>query len=207
MGQRAGGKEKLAREFSASDENKLKQNIELQMRIDRLMGDICKDVPQPAQEQVHRYYEENKEEFKTPEFIRVAHIVKHINWRTHEAAALATMKKTQDELKAGAVFENLVVKYSDCPENGGDLGYIRRGQMVEEFEDVVFNLGTGQTSDIFRTRYGFHIAKVYDRKTPAYRGLEEVKDHIENELKKHMQTDAINAFIDTLKKKAEIKEA
>ena len=73
--------------------------------------------------------------------------------------------------------------------------------MVEEFDDVVFNLGTGQISDIFRTRFGFHIAKVYDRKPPAYRGLEEVKDYITNELKKHMQTDAINAFIDKLKRK------
>jgi parvulin-like peptidyl-prolyl isomerase len=205
MGQRAGGKEKLAHEFGAADESKLKDAIELQMRIDRLMEDICKDVPVPSSEQIQKYYKENKEQFKSPEFIRVAHIVKHINWRTDTATALATMKKVQDELKTGSVFENLVVKYSDCPENSGDLGYICRGQMVEEFDDVVFNMGTGQISDIFRTRFGFHIARVYDRKPPAYRGIDEAKDYITNELKKHLQTDAINAFIDTLKQKAEIK--
>ncbi len=206
MGQRAGGKEKLGKELGASDENKLKETIELQMRIDRLMGDICRDVPQPSAEQIQKYYEENKEQFKTPEFVRVAHIVKHINWRTDEATALETLKKAQAELKAGAVFENLAAKYSDCPDNGGDLGYISRGQMVEEFDDVVFNLGQGQTSDIFRTRYGFHVAKVYDRKPAVSRSIEEVKDYISNELKKHLQTDAIHAFIDKLKEKAEITE-
>jgi hypothetical protein len=207
MGHRAGGKENLAKQFCTSDDNKLMEAIELQMRIDRLMGNICKDVPQPSQGQIQKFYEANKEQFKTPEFIRAAHIVKHINWRTDEATALEILKKAQAELKAGAVFENLAAKYSDCPDNGGDLGYISRGQMVEEFDDIVFNLGTGQTSDIFRTRFGSHIAKVYDRKAPAYRGPEEVKDYITNELKKHMQTDAINAFIDKLKAKAEIKEA
>ncbi len=207
MGHQAGGRENLAKQFGASDDTKLTEAIELQMRIDRLMGDICEDVPEPSKEQIQKFYEENKEQFKTPEFIRAGHIVKHINWRTDEVTALETLKKAQAELKAGAVFENLVAKYSDCPDNGGDLGYISRGQMVEEFDDVVFNLGTGQISDIFRTRFGFHIAKVYGRKAPAYRGVEEVKDYISNELKKHMQTDAINAFIDKLKAKAEIKEA
>jgi parvulin-like peptidyl-prolyl isomerase len=207
MGRRAGGKEKLVKELGNPNDEKLMQAIELQMRIDRLMEDICKDVPEPLPEAIRKFYESNREQFKTPEYVRVAHIVKHINWRTDEATALEVMKKAQVELKGGAAFENLAVKYSDCPDNGGDLGYISRGQMVEEFDDVVFNLNTGQISDIFRTRYGFHIARVYDRKQSAYRSLEEVKDHITNELKKHMQTDAINAFIDKLKAKAEIRGA
>lgn len=206
MGHRTGGKDKLIKDTGVSDEDNLKRDIELQMRIDRLMEDICKDVPQPSAEQIRKFYDENKEQFKTPEFVRVVHIVKHINWRTDSATALDLLKKAQAELKSGAVFENIVAKYSDCPDNGGDIGFISRGQMVEEFDDVVFNLAPGETSDIFRTRFGFHIAKVYDRKPPAYRNIEEVKDYIAGELKKHLQTDAINAFIDKLKAKAQIKE-
>jgi parvulin-like peptidyl-prolyl isomerase len=206
MGHRAGGMEKLAKEFGASDDEKLKQAVELQMRIDRLMNDICKDISQPTEEQIREFYNENIEQFKTPEQIRVAHIVKHINWQADESKAYETMKKAQDELKTGAVFEGLVAKYSDCPENGGDLGFISRGQMVEEFDDVVFNMNKGQISDIFRTRFGFHIARVYDRRASIFRSLDEVKDYIVNELKKQIQTDAIHAFIDDLKAKAEIKE-
>ena len=50
--------------------------------------------------------------------------------------------------------------------------------MVEEFNDVVFNLGIGQISDIFRTRFGYHIAKVYDRKPAAIPPLTKVRDGI-----------------------------
>ena len=176
------------------------------MRVERRLEEVHKDIPEPSKQDVSQYYEDNKEQLKSPEQIRVAHIVKHISWQTDETAAENIIKKAQDELKKGAVFETLAEKYSDCPENGGDLGYITRGQMVEEFEDVVFNLGIGQASGIFRTRFGFHIAKLYDRKPPALPPLKEVKDQIENSLKEQAKSKAIDKFIDKLKSKAKIEE-
>lgn len=77
---------------------------------------------------------------------------------------------------------------------------------MEEFEDVVFNMGPGQTSDIFRTRFGFHIAKVYDRKPPVIPDLKEVKDQIVDALKEQAKSKAIDGFIDKLKSKAKIEE-
>jgi parvulin-like peptidyl-prolyl isomerase len=78
--------------------------------------------------------------------------------------------------------------------------------MVEEFEDVVFNLGLGEISDVFRTRFGFHIAKVYDRKPAAVSELKEVKGEIVETLKEQMRGKAIDEFIDGLKNKAKIEE-
>ena len=78
--------------------------------------------------------------------------------------------------------------------------------MVEEFEDVVFNLGVGQASDIFRTRFGFHIAKVYDRKPPVIPELKEVKHQITDTLIEQAKSKAIDDFIDKLKSKAKIEE-
>jgi len=101
---------------------------------------------------------------------------------------------------------SLAEKYSDCPENGGDLGYITKGQMVEEFDDVVFNLGVGQVSDVFRTRFGFHIAKVYDRKPAVVRSMEEVKEIAVNALKEQMRREAVDEFVDGLKNEAGIEE-
>jgi parvulin-like peptidyl-prolyl isomerase len=86
------------------------------------------------------------------------------------------------------------------------LGYVTKGQLVEEFEDVVFNLGVGQISDIFRTRFGFHVAKVYDRKPGAVLSLKEVKQQILDELTQQMRQDAIDKFLDELKSKAQIEE-
>jgi parvulin-like peptidyl-prolyl isomerase len=78
--------------------------------------------------------------------------------------------------------------------------------MVEEFEDVVFNLGQGQVSDVFRTRFGFHIAKVYDRRPASIPPLEEVRKHIVDNLQGRIREDAINDFIDSLKDGAVIEE-
>jgi RNA polymerase-interacting CarD/CdnL/TRCF family regulator len=75
------------KELSPENEEKTKQDIELQMKVERLLNDIIKDVPEPSEEEISRFYEENKEQFKSPEQIRVAHIVKHLNWQTDEKTA------------------------------------------------------------------------------------------------------------------------
>ncbi len=196
----------LPEELDAENEEETKEDIELQIKVERMLQDVCKDVPGPSQEAVLKFYEENKEQLKSAEQVRVGHIVKHISWQTDEAAACDVITKAQDELKNGTVFEALAKKYSDCPENGGDLGYITRGQMVEEFEDVVFNLNVGEVSDVFRTRFGFHIARLYDRKPGVVPALKEVRDHIVSELAEQMRGKAIDEFVDRLKAKAEIEE-
>jgi parvulin-like peptidyl-prolyl isomerase len=198
--------EQFYKDFNTKDDKKIKEAIELQVRVERKLEEIQKDIPEPSKQAVSQYYEDNKEQFQSPEQIRVAHIVKHINWQTDEAAAQNIIRQALDELKKGVVFETLAQKYSDCPENGGDLGYITIGQMVEEFEDVVFNLGVGRTSDIFRTRFGYHIAKVYDRRPPAIPELKEVKSQIADALKEQAKSKAIDDFIDKLKSKAKIEE-
>jgi hypothetical protein len=203
---KCGGDKQLHSEFGTDDEKEIKEHIELHMGVERMLQGLCKNLPRPGEDAVLEFYEEHKEQFKSAEQVRVAHIVKHINGQTEETTAQNLIKKAQNELKKGALFETLVTKYSDCPENGGDLGYITRGQMVEEFEDIIFNLGVGEESDVFQTRFGFHIAKLYDRKLAAVRGLEEMRDYIVNELKKQMQRKTIDEFVDQLKSKAKIEE-
>ena len=83
---------------------------------------------------------------------------------------LVDTKAEADMIKSkidnGECFETLAKKYSKCPsgENGGDLGYFERGQMVKEFEDVAFALPVGKVSDPVQTQFGWHIIKVYGKK-------------------------------------------
>jgi len=198
--------EQLYKALDVKDDEEIKGYIEMQMRVEQRLNDVCKDLPKPSQAAIQEYYEKNKEQFKSGESARVAHIVKYVIWQTDEETAYNTMMQAQDELKNGAAFEAAVDKYTDCADSGGDLGYVMKGQMVEEFEDVVFNLGAGEVSDIFRTRFGFHIAKVYDRKPAAVPELEEVKGGIVDALEKQMRGEAIDEFIDGLKSKAKIEE-
>lgn len=72
----------------------------------------------------------------------------------------------KSKLDNGECFETLAKKYSKCPsgENGGDLGYFERGQMVKEFEDTAFALPVGKVSSPIQTQFGWHLIKVYNKK-------------------------------------------
>lgn len=196
--------QQLYKDFNAADDEKIKWDIETQMTVEQRLTQLCKDLPKPSQAAIQEYYEQNKEQYKTGERVRVAHIVKYVNWQTDEETAYQQISQAHHELKNGAAFEAVVEKYTDCADSGGDLGFVARGQMVEEFEDVVFNLGVGQISDVFRSRFGFHIAKVYAREPATVPGLEQVKDRIADALKERMRSDAIDEFIDGLRSKATI---
>lgn len=199
-------RQQLYKDFDVEDEKQIRQAIELQMRVERELNAVCEELPKPSQADIEQYYQENREQFESDEQLRVAHIVKYVNWQTDEAAAFEAIKKAHDELKNGAVFEAVVDKCTDCDDAGGDLGYVVKGQMVEEFEDVVFNLGVGQVSDIFRTRFGFHIAKVYDRRPGTVPSLKEVRGQVVDELKEQMRQEAIEQYLDQLRERAKIEE-
>jgi parvulin-like peptidyl-prolyl isomerase len=205
--EQAGGLEQLKKQFSADSEEQIKEQLELDMKIERTISQLCVDIDKPGKDAISDFYEQNKEQLTKPEEIRVAHIVKHIDGRVDDATAYDAIKKAHEELSAGGLFEEVALKYSDCPDNGGDLGYITRGRMVEEFEDVVFNLGQNQVSDIFQTRFGYHIAKVYDRKSQEIPQLKEVEEQIVNELKRKMADEAVDRFVDDLKSTAKIEDA
>lgn len=92
------------------------------------------------------------------------------------AAARARAEEVLAELGGGANFEVLARRYSVDPgsrEQGGDLGWFRRGRMVPAFENVVYSMRPGQTSGIVETDFGFHIIRL-DR----VRGTERQARHI-----------------------------
>lgn len=94
-----------------------------------------------------------------------------------EAEARAEAERILERVRAGEEpFEELARQYSQDPgtrEQGGDLGFFRRGQMVPGFEDVVFSLREGQISDVVETSFGFHVIKV-----ERIRGAERRARHI-----------------------------
>jgi len=70
------------------------------------------------------------------------------------------------QIKAGGDFAELAKKYSQdsSAAAGGDLGFFGKGQMVTEFENAAFALQVGQVSEVVKTKYGYHIIKVTEKK-------------------------------------------
>ena len=199
--------EALHEALGLDSDEKIKEAIELQMKIERLIEKIQDAAPEPSPEEAQQYYEANKENFRSDEQVRVAHIVKYVNWQTDENTAIEMMSRAHEEITGGASFEAVVDKYTDCGDAGGDLGYVMKGQMVEEFEDVIFNLNPGQVSDVFRTRFGFHIAKVYDHRPPSIPEFKDVAKRVAEEVRSQKKEQALGDYLDTLKEQAVVEEA
>jgi peptidyl-prolyl cis-trans isomerase SurA len=110
---------------------------------------------------------------RVPDEVELAHIFIKPRFSTAEReAARAKMQLILDSIKAGADFAAMAKRYSEDPGSapqGGNLGLVRRGQFVKEFESAVFGLAEGQISGIVETELGLHIIQLAERRGDAVR--------------------------------------
>lgn len=182
-----------------------KRDVETQLRVDRLLARIAAEVKTADKKAVTEYYRKHRDEFRTPETVHAAHIVKHVNEDQDEATARAGIEEAERRLQAGDNFATVADEISDCPGMGGDLGWFPRGAMVEEFDEVVFALKPGEVSGIFRTVFGFHIARLTDRRPEGIRSLQEVRAGIEAHLLEEARRARVEQYVDELKAAADIR--
>lgn len=147
-----------------------------------------------SDEEAEEYYDEYSDEFKAKKGqIRVRHILVE----TEEEA-----EDILEQLNEGADFAELAFEKSICPSSaqGGDLGFIETGQMVEEFEDAAFELDVGETSDIIETQFGWHI--IYREPNEIY--FSEVKEIIKSSLIEQRSQARLEEYLAELRENADI---
>lgn len=137
--------------------------------------------------------------------ISASHILAGYTSETGEvdsAAALEKINLVVQKLKDGEDFAELAKQYSDdtgTKDNGGDLGFFERRMMVQEFDEVAFNLKVGEISDIVQTNFGYHIIKLNEiGENPSF---EEDKENLRNIYKRLRYQDDYNALISSLREK------
>lgn len=145
----------------------LKGQLENELKVKKLLE---KQVT-IQDEEMKKYYEENKEQFNTPELVRASHIL---------VDSQAEAEEILNDLKNGGDFSQLAMEKSKdelTKDNGGDLNYFARGD-YPEFEDATFQLNVGELSGVVKSEDGYHIIKVTDKKEATSPSFEEVKDRI-----------------------------
>ncbi len=181
--------------------------VELQFRIERLAIRHAGRIAPPRNKDVVDYYRQHRENMAIPEAVRAAHIIKNVDEKTSEEQALAAIRAVEERLKTGETFEAVADELSDCPGNGGDLGWFPRGQMVPEFDAVVFAMKPGEISPVFRTAFGFHIAKVNARAEERMATFDEARPQIERMLMTDKHQKALERLCDYLRARATVEEA
>ncbi len=140
-----------------------------QLYEEKFVEEIRESIDVEAE--ITAYYEENKEAQFTMEQVRASHVL----LKTEEEAK--TIKNRADN---GEDFATLAIENSIGPskDQGGDLGYFGRGQMVQPFEEAVFQMEVGEISDIVQTEHGYHVIKLTDKRSEI--PLEEAYTYIES---------------------------
>jgi peptidyl-prolyl cis-trans isomerase D len=152
-------------------------------------GKAAADV-QVTPDDLRTYYDQHRDQYRMPEQVKVSHILIKTplpgpDGKVDEKGVAEAQRRAEDllkQLKKGAKLEDLAQKYSEDPgsaKQGGSLGWIGKGQTVPEFEKAAFSLPKGQTSDLVKSSYGFHIIRVDEKQEAHVKTLDEVKAEIE----------------------------
>lgn len=101
-------------------------------------------------------------------------------------------KEISKKAKAGEDFSKLAKENSkDSADDGGDLGYFTKEQMVPEFAEAAFKMEKGQISDPVKTQFGWHIIKVEDKRQKPVPTYEQVEDQVEQYLVRKAQAEMV----------------
>src|SRR5712671_762565 len=170
-------------------------------------------VTEPA---LRKIYDDATKTMGGQQEVHARHILFRVNDPNDQAASKAAedkVKNTIERIKKGEDFGTLAKALTEDPsgkQEGGDLGYFTRDQMVPEFSEVAFGLEKGQVSRPVKTQSGWHVLKVEDKRTRQPPPFDQVRGEIEQFASRKAQVDLVaklraDAKIERLDKAAEPK--
>lgn len=163
-----------------------------------------------TEDDARKYYTDNQAQFKKEPEVRASHILIGVEENASPEAKKIAREKAEAILKelveGKKDFAELAKRDSTCPskEQGGDLGFFGRGQMVKPFEDAAFSLKVGETSGIVETQFGYHIIRVTDRKEAETVPFNDIKDKLMEYLKNQEIQKKVAEFVTARKAKLTI---
>jgi peptidyl-prolyl cis-trans isomerase D len=168
--------------------------------------DLPGGKPQVSDAEVQQYYNQNEANYRVDAQVKVRHILISVDPNAGPQADAAAKAKAQgilDQLRKdnGKDFAELAKKNSDDPgskDQGGELGWLKHGATVAEFDQTAFAQQPGQISGLVRTRFGYHIIQTEEKQDAHVKPLAEVKNSIIDILTKQRDAQAEQAFAQQL---------
>jgi peptidyl-prolyl cis-trans isomerase C len=184
--------------------------IEHGLAIDRFIINTFSNNTVVSDSDAQNYYSANPVYFQQPARVRASHIMVRIDPdadQTARSEAKEKIGKAMKRITAGEDFAAIAREVSEdanTKDNGGDLGYISKGQVTQPFEDAAFTLNNGETSDIVETGAGYHIIQVTDKIDAGTISFEEAKSDIKSTLKNSRVNSLVSSYVKLLRNRSTI---
>ena len=152
----------------------------------------------PPDAELRRDYNASLDKFRTPERVQVRHILIKSD-ASNDAAMKAKAEGLLKQIQTGGDFAKLAKENSQDPGSaaqGGELGWIVKGQTVPEFEKAAFSLQPGQTSGLVKTTYGYHILQVEKHEQAHLQPFEEARVQLMAEYSQRAQSAEMQKLAD-----------
>ena len=201
----------------------IKKSMQIDINARQLLNAEIKRKINISDNEVKKYYEDNKPRFQRPEAYHTRHIlaayfppealrnqtIEELKKNKEYFTRIAEEKidKVIKELKKGANFVELAKNLSDdesSRKNGGDLDFIYKGIFETSFDEAVEKLNPGETSGKIKTRFGFHVIQLIEKRPSEMAPFNEMKSEIQKYLFLEEAKKNVSSYIEKLKKTANI---
>lgn len=189
------------------DETALRQRLAARIQQEKHVALRVDPLVKVSAEEIAKFYEANKDSLSIPERIRAKHVfVATLNKPSDEAKGI--LEKALADLESGKKnFATLAKEISEdyaTKEKGGDLGWMGKARLPADFGEAAFAMEKEKAA-LVRTKLGWHILEITDRKPAEPRSLEDAKAEITAALAATKRYQAVNDFRTALRKSEEHK--
>lgn len=160
-----------------------------------------------TEDEIKQYYEENYAGHDGGKEIHIAHILIPFDSPEEKEKALDLAREVAEKAKSGEDFGELAKKYSKdtiSAEKGGDLGYIEKGDLVPQLEEVIQATPEGEVSDPVESPSGYHIIKVLGTRASDESSLDDAREEIRQKLYREKAEKALKTWVEGIRKTAYI---
>tara|TARA_R110002096_G_scaffold200639_1_gene384594 strand:+ start:5288 stop:6178 length:891 start_codon:yes stop_codon:yes gene_type:complete len=185
--------------------DEIRAKVATTLSVDKILADHVGEEPEPTDANLRQFYKDHQDEFMTDEEVQSWHIYLEPHGPEEANELYAKLRQVRQELLDGADFETKAKEL--CREDHHmDLGFYKRGGLMQEVEIITFSMNLGEISPVVATHFGYHIFKLIDRKEPKPIPFDDVKAELTERFATESREAKINALLDELKAKGEIKE-
>ena len=174
--------------------------------VQRLIDQKVRSTIMVSPQEVSNELSEHPESVKAGDRVSASHILIRVREGRSEGAAQAKIEQLYQQLKQGSDFAQLAKDNSEDShaQDGGLMSWVSQGELMPELDTALFSLAKGEISQPIKTRLGFHIIKVEDRKSAANLSLEQANNAVFQKIYERKFQQAFSRWLAELKEKAYI---